>query len=169
MENATLQVAGFLDNSTVNGPGIRSVIFLSGCYHNCEGCQNACIQSPSVGDCMKVSDLVTRVKENLAYINGVTISGGEPFLQDFTSLVKELKNLGLNVWVYTGYTYEELLSLPTKNIKEELKYIDVIVDGKFDINLTEGAPKYAGSTNQTFVSLENGHLISRDSEYKNLE
>ena len=151
--NSKLQVAGFLDNTTVNGPGLRSAIFLAGCSHNCKGCQNYAIQDYSAGEQKHVKEIIQAVKYNMPYITGVTLSGGEPFDQDISFLLEQLHNLGLNVWVYTGYTYEQLLEDKRPYIKQALQYINTLVDGKFDNTKTDNAPKYAGSINQRFIEL----------------
>ena len=154
----TLRVAGFYANSTVNGPGVRSVIFLAGCKHNCKGCQNKEIQDYNAGSIALVKDILKGVERNKPYLTGVTISGGEPFDQDISDLAKGLKDLGMNVWVYTGYTIEQLMKSSKDYIPTALQYIDVVVDGKFDITKTDNAPKYVGSTNQRFIYLKNGEI-----------
>ena len=161
-----LQVAGFLDNSTVNGPGIRSVIFLAGCNHGCGGCQNKSIQDYTAGTLMSTNQIFLKVGSNKPFIQGVTFSGGEPFDQDFAKLAKQFKQNNLDVWVYTGYTLEELLADEREYIREAFKYIDVIVDGKFETANTHNAPKYAGSSNQRFIFLHKGEVIEVASQYK---
>lgn len=148
-----LQVAGFLDNSAVNGEGLRSVLFLSGCSHQCPGCHNIDMQDPSYGESIPLSGIIRRIKNNMPLINGVTISGGEPFFQSSTllPLLKEIKGLSLNCWVYTGYTYEEILAI--KDFKQLLPWIDVLVDGPFKKDLLTHDIPYIGSTNQRILSL----------------
>lgn len=148
-----LQVAGFLDNSAVNGEGLRSVVFLSGCTHQCLGCHNIDMQDPCYGESIPVSEIITRIKDNIPIINGVTISGGEPFLQGsaLLPLLKQIKSLSLNCWVYTGYTHEEILD--NKNFKQLLPWIDVLVDGRFEKELLTYDIPYIGSTNQRILRL----------------
>lgn len=151
-----LQVAGFLDNSLVNGKGMRSVVFVSGCSHNCKNCQNKTMQDYSYGDNVTVYDVLERIKSNIPIITGVTFSGGEPFDQAeaLSELAAEIKKLGLNIWSYTGYTYEEILKSGDKNKLKLLRKIDTLVDGPFIEELKEGAPKYMGSTNQRIVKVK---------------
>lgn len=148
-----LQVAGFLDNSAVNGKGLRSVLFLSGCTHGCPGCHNIDMQDPGYGESIPIREIITRIKDNMPIINGVTISGGEPFLQGpaLLPLLKQIKSLSLNCWVYTGYTYEEILD--NKNFKQLLPWIDVLVDGRFEKELLTYDIPYIGSTNQRILNL----------------
>lgn len=151
-----LQVAGFLDNSLVNGTGFRSVVFVSGCYHNCDECQNKAMQSFNYGESIDINKIFRRILSNIPIIKGVTFSGGEPFEQaeELIYLAKKIKDMGLNLWCYTGYCFEDLTDSDNKNKYELLNYIDVLVDGKFNKNLTQNAPKYAGSSNQRVIDVK---------------
>lgn len=166
-----LNVCGMLDNSLVNGKGMRFVLFLAGCPHHCPGCQNMNLQAYDSGEPLSVDAIFKKIEANMPIIDGVTLSGGEPFEQDATELLKMVKSVGLSVWVYTGYTYSELqeLSKTRSYINEMLTYIDVIVDGKFEKDLTEGAPRYVGSTNQHFILLNNGDYVDTLTDYENKE
>ncbi len=152
----TLQVAGFLDNSTVNGVGLRSVVFLSGCHHDCTGCHNGDMQNPDYGESLKQSEILTRIKNNMPIIKGVTISGGEPFLQcdQLLPLLRQIRGLTLDCWVYTGYTYEQLLTYAS--FKKLLPLIDVLVEGPFVEELLTTDLPYIGSTNQRILKLTKG-------------
>ncbi len=148
-----LQVAGFLDNSAVNGDGLRSVVFLSGCHHHCPGCHNLDMQDPAYGENVSTEDILLRIENNMPLITGVTISGGEPFLQAaaLLALLKKIKALKLNSWVYTGYTYSEICK--NENFKLLLPWIDVLVDGPFQQELLTNDSPYVGSTNQNIIRL----------------
>ena len=130
-----LQVAGFLEHSTVNGQGLRSVLFVSGCHHACVGCHNQAMQDANYGEQFTVDTLYKRILKNQPIIEGVTFSGGEPFEQPqaLADLAIRLKAVGLNIWCYSGYTYETLkvLALSNPSIDALLKEIDVLVDGPF--------------------------------------
>lgn len=153
--NKSLQVAGFLDNSLVNGEGLRSVLFVSGCRHNCHGCHNSAMQDFSYGDAVSLKEILGRIESNIPLIKGVTFSGGDPFehAEALSELAGRIKGMGLNVWCYSGYTYEEIISSNDERKIELLKNIDVLVDGRFDASKKEGAPKYAGSSNQRVIKL----------------
>jgi anaerobic ribonucleoside-triphosphate reductase activating protein len=155
-----LQVAGFLDNSLVNGEGLRSVLFVSGCNRRCPECQNEAMQDFSYGDTVDISEVIDRIKSNIPLIKGVTFSGGDPFEQAKTlvEVAKAIRKLNLNIWCYTGYTYEELVNGNDEYKKELLKYLDVLVDGPFKMELMENAPKYAGSSNQRILRLKDGKI-----------
>jgi len=150
-----LQVAGFLDNSLVNGEGLRSVLFVSGCRHNCQGCHNSCMQDFNYGDNVSLGEVLNRIKKNIPLIKGVTFSGGDPFEQaDALCILAEgIKDMGLNIWCYSGYTYDEILNSNDNNKLRLLNKIDVLVDGRYDEKLKRGSLKYTGSSNQRIIRL----------------
>lgn len=150
-----LKIGGFLDNSLVNGDGIRAVIFVSGCMHNCESCQNEFMQDFNYGEDTSMDDIVQKIRKNMPIIKGVTFSGGEPFesAAALSKLSERVKDLGLSIWCYSGYTYEEIISSGDSGKLRLLRFIDVLIDGKFDEALMEGASKYTGSSNQRIIDV----------------
>lgn len=150
-----LKVAGFLDDSLVNGDGLRSVVFVSGCSHNCPGCHNVDMQSHEYGEEIEVDELLVRIKENVI-VRGVTFSGGEPMQQAeaLCEFAEKIKSIGLSLWCYTGYTYEDILNSDDEHRKKLLSYVDVLVDGPYMEELKDNAPKYAGSRNQRVIRLK---------------
>jgi anaerobic ribonucleoside-triphosphate reductase activating protein len=154
------KIGGFLDNSLVNGDGIRAVVFVSGCIHNCEGCQNEFMQDFNYGEAVSIDDIVQRIKKNMPIIKGVTFSGGEPFESAvaLSMLSEEVMAQGLDIWCYSGYTFEEIISSEDSDKLRLLSSIDVLVDGKFNETLTEGASKYTGSSNQRIIDVEKSIL-----------
>lgn len=155
-----LQVAGFLDNSNVNGTGLRSVLFLSGCPHHCKACQNVEMQSTDYGDRVSIESIWKRIEKNAPLIDGITLSGGEPFEQAaaLLPLVQKVKASGLTIWCYTGYLYEDLLKDADQS--KLLAYIDVLVDGPFILEQHDEHLKLKGSTNQRILQLKEGKLES---------
>lgn len=151
-----LQIGGFLNNSLVNGDGMRAVIFVSGCIHNCKNCQNEFMQDFNYGDSASIDDIVQKIKKNIPIIKGVTFSGGEPFESAvaLSKLSEEVRALGLNIWCYSGYTYEEIKHSEDSDKLRLLSFIDVLIDGKFDKELTRGASKYTGSSNQRIIDVQ---------------
>ena len=156
---STLQVAGFLDHSTVNGEGFRSVLFLSGCPHACPGCHNAEMQATDYGDLVESSEILQRILKNRPLIDGITFSGGEPFEQAeaLLSLAAAIKAAGLTLWCYTGYTYEALMLDSVK--RKLLPFIDVLIDGPFILAEKEEHLPYRGSRNQRLLHLKQGEII----------
>ena len=153
-------------DSIVDGEGIRSVIWTQGCIHNCLGCHNPETHSFQNGISLDV-EMVKKKISQLEGQDGVTFSGGDPMEQPeaCAELAKYCKSLGLNVWCYTGYTFEELLKkkefIPA--IMEFLKYIDVLVDGRFILSKKSYDVVFRGSSNQRLIdvakSLENDTVI----------
>jgi len=150
-----LRVAGFLDDSLVNGEGLRTVVFVSGCGHNCPGCHNEDMQSHEYGEEIEVEELFTKIKENII-VRGVTFSGGEPMDQAeaLSELAEKIKAIGLNLWCYTGYIYEDILNSEDEHRLKLLSHIDVLVDGPYVEGLKENAQKYTGSSNQRIIKLK---------------
>lgn len=152
-------------DSILDGSGIRTVIWFQGCLHNCKECQNPETHDMNGGMVVDVDELKMKLK-NLKYQSGITLSGGDPFFQPEAALeiAKFAKSVGLNVWAYTGFTYEALLS--DKNRLDLLKNVDVLVDGKFMMDKKSLNCKFRGSTNQRLIdvkkSLEAGGVVLYD-------
>lgn len=148
-----MRILSVVEESVVDGPGIRTVIFTAGCPHHCKGCHNPSSWNPTGGEDVEVEELVQRVK--LSGWDGVTISGGEPFLQSsaLAKLVTACKSLGKNVWVYTGYTLEELEAMHDEAVQTVLDYADVLVDGRYEQSLRDMRLRFRGSSNQRIIFL----------------
>ena len=151
------RVAGFLADSLVNGPRNRAVVFFSGCKHDCPGCHNKEMQDFNYGELITTDEIVEKIEQSMPLIKGVTISGGDPFEQPeaLLELVQRIRDLGLDIWVYTGYTIDELRSRFDRNITGVLDIIDVLVDGRFIEDMKDNAPKHVGSSNQRIIHLKN--------------
>ena len=149
----TVRLAGIAYESLVNGPGIRRVFFAQGCKHNCKGCFNPETHSFDKGIVLEIDKLIKDVLEN-PMITGVTFSGGDPIEQahSFSYMAKILKNKGLNIWCYTGYSFEEVLKSEEKLAL--LKEVDVLVDGRFDLKFKSEKVKYRGSSNQRIIDVK---------------
>ena len=144
-------------DSIVDGEGIRSVIWFQGCPHHCLECQNPETWAFDAGYEIKISDLKQQISE-LEFQAGVTFSGGDPMAQPeaLAELAKCVKDNNMNVWCYTGYTFEELMNLVDKNdvYISALNNIDVLVDGKFEIRKKSFDVKFRGSTNQRIIDVK---------------
>lgn len=148
-----IRIAGIQDESIVDGPGIRMVIFTQGCKHYCKDCHNPQTHSFEGGYLIEVEKLVDMLKEN-PLLDGITLSGGEPFEQSYecSILAKEAKKIGLNVVTYTGYTFEEVLK--TKKFRELLLQTDLLIDGKFELENKSMLLPFRGSTNQRIIDVK---------------
>lgn len=148
-----MRINSILKKSEANGPGKRGVIWVQGCRRNCEGCFNKETQPYEGGKKMKVSSIIKQFELN--DLDGITISGGEPFDQaeDLKNLLTEFKKKEINTLVYTGYTYEQL----QLNYSDILCLCDYLIDGPY-IKTMPSKCRWAGSGNQRFLKLENGKI-----------
>ena len=157
-------------DSIVDGPGIRTVIWTQGCSHNCKGCQNPTTHDFQGGFSVNVEE-INKELDNLLGQQGITLSGGDPMFQAgaCAKIAKHAKEIGLNVWCYTGFTFEQLLKRAQneKGFKKTLENIDVLVDGKFEKEQKSLNLYFKGSRNQRILdmpkSLEQGKPIEIES------
>lgn len=152
-----IKVAGIIEESIVDGPGIRFVLFVQGCYHKCEGCHNSHTQDFTGGEYMSIDEILKKIKEN-PLLDGVTFSGGEPFEQarSLSILAKKLKDLNYNIITYSGYTYE---AIEEKSLEDPswLKFIentDILIDGRFEIAKRNLRLNFRGSENQRVIDVK---------------
>lgn len=166
--------ADLQQDSIVDGLGIRTVIWTQGCSHNCPACHNPVTHDFNGGDLVELDDVIY-VLESLEGQDGVTFSGGDPMFQakECAILARKVHELGMNVWAYTGFTYEELIEKGNKDILEFLFEIDVLIDGKFEINKKSLDLQFRGSSNQRIIdvqnSLENHQIVLFDTNKKALK
>ena len=160
-----LRIAGTVNDSIVDGPGIRFTVFTQGCPHYCEGCHNPETHDFNGGKDADTVELLEKIKAN-PLLDGVTFSGGEPFIQAeaLSEFAIQIKRLGLNIITYTGYTFEELYLNRGKNGWGSLLEItDYLIDGKFEIEKKDWTAKFRGSSNQRYLdcqaSLKEGRAI----------
>lgn len=147
--------ADLQSDSIVDGVGIRTVIWTQGCSHNCYGCHNPQTHDFKGGDLVDVDDVIESL-ESIEGQDGVTFSGGDPMFQAASCKViaKKVHELNMNVWAYTGFTFEELLNQGNKDILDFLNEIDVLIDGKFDITKKSLEVEFRGSTNQRLIDVK---------------
>ena len=150
-----VNIAGIEKGSMKDGPGLRNVIYFQGCPHHCPGCHNPETWTIFGGVDRDINEVLKEVLEPNV---DITISGGEPFLQvdALLDICIACKKAGKNVWVFTGYTIEQIYNEPFA--VRCLKYIDVIVDGKYDESQRD-LSKFKGSKNQRICYIENGEVI----------
>ncbi len=163
-----MRMYGLEQNSYVDGPGIRMAIFFQGCLHKCEGCHNPGSWPMYGGEKIDTNDLMKKMA-NDPLLDGITLSGGEPFLQPqpALALARFARQRGLSVWCYTGYTFEKI-SEWQDNRKTLLQNIDVLVDGPFKLEEKSLDIPWRGSQNQRLIdvkkSLEKGEVVLYDAE-----
>lgn len=161
--NMNIRVAGLVNDSIVDGPGFRFTVFTQGCPHHCTGCHNPQTHDFEGGNDMDTDEIIARIRKN-PLLDGVTLSGGEPFCQSdaCAEIAKAAKEMGLNVWSYSGYTFEELIS-GRKEWRKFLQEVDVLVDGRFELSKRTLECRFRGSWNQRLVdvqaSLAQGNVV----------
>ncbi len=152
-EQPALWVAGFAQDSIVDGPGLRLTVFCQGCPHHCPGCQNP-ETWPFEGDRAVLPQEIAALAGQDPLVRGVTLSGGEPFAQaeGCAALARLLKARGYELATYTGYTFEELLA-GTPAQKRLLEQIDILVDGRFVQAERSLELRFRGSRNQRILDV----------------
>lgn len=150
-----IRIAGTVNDSIVDGNGIRFTIFTQGCPHQCKGCHNPQTHDFNGGEIVSEDELLDKIKAN-PLLDGVTFSGGEPFCQAtaLASLGRKIHSMGgLDIVTYTGYTFEELTSGFDKHPewKELLEETDILIDGRFEESLKSYDIRFRGSTNQRYL------------------
>lgn len=157
-----LRVASLHHDSIVDGPGLRYVIFTQGCPHACPGCHNPETHDPNGGYNISAEDIILDIQSN-PLLQGVTFSGGEPLLQFKTvyELAVQIKLMGMDIWMYTGYVFEDFKSEWIKLLDK----LDVIVDGPFVMEKRTLSSPWRGSSNQRVIdvrkTLRSGKVVER--------
>ena len=158
-----IRLFGTVNDSIVDGPGLRYTVFTQGCPHHCPGCHNPDSHDFQGGYLGDIENILKDIDKN-PLLDGVTLSGGEPFSQAavLIKLAKEIKKRNLHLMIYSGYTYEEIMDLNIDAV-ELLKLCDTLVDGKFVDSLRSLSLLYCGSSNQRIIdvqkSLQNNCII----------
>lgn len=140
-------------DSIVDGEGIRTVLWTQGCPHHCKGCHNPDTHDFDGGALVDVGYIIAEMKE-LKNQDGITLSGGDPMCQSEACLeiAKAAHEMGMNVWCYTGFTYEAILRNPKQ--ASLLKEVDVLVDGKFVLEEKSYDLYFKGSKNQRIIDVK---------------
>ncbi len=166
-----MRISGTVNDSIVDGPGLRFTIFVQGCPHHCKGCHNPQTHSFMGGEEVTLSSLLATIKAN-PLLDGVTFSGGEPFCkaEELGRLGKAIQELGLNVITYTGYTFEYLWERQDeRGIGELLAVTDILIDGKFVEELRSYDLRFRGSANQRLLDVKQSMRSGRAVEIESLE
>lgn len=152
-----LNIMGYVDESEVNGPGCRAVVWVQGCLRECPGCFNPASWPFEVNQLIAVDTLVENILKNPRN-TGVTFSGGEPFWQApaLASLARKLKAAGLNVMSFTGFTLKLLQSESAPpGAQELLEQLDILIDGPFVESLAIHSPSSPVSSSNQRVHIFN--------------
>lgn len=163
MDQHKIHVMDIVPGTSVDGPGLRTSIYLSGCRHHCPGCHNPHTWDFAQGTPMTVDEIMQIVEENGF---NVTLTGGDPLysLPAIIPLIQAINAAGYSIWLYTGFTYEQLLSLP--DIEAILPLLEAIVDGPFEQDKRDLSLSFRGSSNQRIIDVRNtlasGEIITFD-------
>lgn len=148
-----MNIAGIIHESLIDGIGVRTVLFISGCKHNCQGCHNAKISDFHYGkqfDHSMEEYILDYIKHD-PLIDGITLSGGDPIYcaDELIGFLKRIRKETPNktVWLYTGFLFEEIQN------EEILKYVDVLIDGEFDLAKVDKSLRFKGSSNQRIIDV----------------
>lgn len=172
MANCLRLASQLQQDSIVDGPGVRCVLWTQGCPHHCPGCHNPHTHVNHGGIEVPLQDVLNQMKE-MKLQSGITFSGGEPFLQAdlLIEVAKLAKTLHWNCWAYSGFIYEEIIKNET--MKEFLSHLDVLVDGKFVETKKDYRLRFKGSSNQRIIdvqaSLKQGKVVLSTYDDDNLK
>ena len=151
-----MYISGINYESIVDGEGVRAVIFISGCKHNCPHCQSPQTHSFTYGKEVTPA-FIAEIKSEInkrPFLSGITLSGGDCMFSpsETIELIQSLDIPNNNIWCFTGFTFEEILNDAEK--RKLLKYIDVLVDGKFDYAKRDITLLFRGSSNQRLIDVQ---------------
>jgi len=161
-----LRLNGVVEESIVDGPGLRYVVFTQGCPHGCKGCHNPETHDFDAGYLQNTASIIASIAEN-PLLSGVTLSGGEPFMQPgpLCVIAESVRAMGKNVLIFTGFLFEQLLALEetTPDIKRLLSLCDILVDGPYIEAQRNLELAFRGSENQRILSREDMDFLRRNS------
>lgn len=151
-DNIFFNVLDIIRGTTVDGPGFRTSIYLAGCEHRCPGCHNSQSWDEKGGTRMSLQEILEIVKEEDF---NVTLTGGDPLHDSLKTaiLAKAISEAGYSIWLYTGYTYSQIMD--NEILQKPLPYLEAIVDGRFEEMLKDKDLKFRGSSNQRIIYLKN--------------
>lgn len=149
-----LKIAGIIRESIVDGAGLRFVVFTQGCPHRCPGCHNPQTHDPNGGYEISIERILEEFSKN-PLLQGITLSGGEPFLQasELIPLAQAVRAMGKDVVIYTGYTLEQLTAMHDPSVDKLLSLCDTLIDGRFILAEKDLTLTFRGSRNQRIINM----------------
>ena len=144
------QIMDIIRGTTVDGPGFRTAIYMAGCSHACPGCQNPQSWDFNAGHTMTLEEIMEIVREEDF---DVTLTGGDPLCspEATETLTRAIKESGYGIWLYTGFTFEEIEA--NEKLKKAIKNVDTIVEGPYMESLRDPDLPFRGSSNQRIIHL----------------
>lgn len=146
----TYNILRIIPGTTADGPGLRTAVYMAGCAHRCPGCHNPQSHAPDAGTLMSLSDIISRIKDEDF---DVTLTGGDPLYDPVAliPLISAIKDAGYNIWLYTGFSWEEIVR--DSKLTDAVSYADVLVDGRYEESLRDTSLRFRGSSNQRLIQV----------------
>lgn len=162
-----IRINSYIPITKAEGPNTRFCIWVQGCSLHCKGCANHAMWDKESGTVYKVEDLIDLIESYKDKIDGITFLGGEPLeqIEAVTEISKAVQEMGLSVLVFTGYKYSELSG--KEEFNELVKYIDVLIDGRYEEDKQDFSRPWVGSSNQNYYFFSNRYDESIITSYKN--
>lgn len=162
-----IRINSYIPITNVEGVGTRFAIWVQGCSIRCKGCANSHMWNFDGGTSYKVDDFIEIIKRYKDKIEGITFLGGEPLeqIKAVTEISKAAQELGLSVILFTGYEFKDLEN--NKDFQELVKYVDILIDGKYEQDKTDYSRAWVGSSNQNYYFLTDRYNKSVITECKN--
>lgn len=154
-DNMTTRLYQLIQNSRADGPGVRMAVYFQGCMMHCAGCHTQGAWEPNGGMEMDLEEIKRRIALD-QHLTGLTLTGGEPFLQpeEALDLARFAHSLGLDVWCYTGYYMNDILKNGDEDQLRLLREIDVLVDGPWIRQKESSKLKWRTSNNQRLLDVK---------------
>ena len=162
-----IRINSYIPITTAEGPNKRFSIWVQGCSLHCKGCANSAMWDKEGGTVYKIEELIDLIKSYKDKIEGITFLGGEPLeqIEAVIEICKAVQEIGLSVVVFTGYKYSELTDMNT--FKELKKYIDILIDGRYEEEKQDFSRPWVGSSNQNYYFFSDRYDESIITKYKN--
>lgn len=162
-----IRINSYIPITNVEGVGTRFAIWVQGCSIRCKGCANSHMWDFDGGTSYKVSDFINLIKSYKNKIEGITFLGGEPLeqIKAVTEISKAAQELGLSVILFTGYEFKNIEN--NKDFQELVRYVDILIDGKYESDKTDYSRTWVGSSNQNYYFLTDRYNESVIKECKN--
>lgn len=162
-----IRINSYIPMTDVEGVGTRFAIWVQGCSIHCEGCANSQMWNFTGGTLYSVDDFINIIKSYAGKIEGITWLGGEPTEQmdAVAEISKAVRNMGLSVILFTGYEYESLKN--RQDFNELIKYVDILIDGRYEQDKTDYSRAWVGSSNQNYYFLSDRYNKDVITECKN--
>ncbi|CDE89486.1 TPA: anaerobic ribonucleoside-triphosphate reductase activating protein [Candidatus Gastranaerophilales bacterium HUM_20] len=162
-----IRINSYIPITNVEGVGTRFAIWVQGCSLHCKGCANSHMWDKEGGTTYDTKDFIELIKQYKDRVEGITWLGGEPLeqIEAVTEISKAVQEIGLSVILFTGYEYSALKD--NKDFQELIKYVDILIDGRYEQDKTDYSRAWVGSSNQNYYFLTDRYNQKVITECKN--